>query len=89
MSRFSFTQIKNDYYAKEEAKAMRQVVLYPGEHGYWVAECLSLPGCISQGRTKEEAITNIREAIQAYIAALEEDGLPVPPERFEAIVVAV
>jgi predicted RNase H-like HicB family nuclease len=68
---------------------MRQVVLYPGEDGYWVAECPSLPGCVSQGRTKEEAIANIREAIAAYIAALEADGLPVPPERFETFVVAV
>ena len=57
---------------------MRQVLLYPGDDGYWVAECPSLPGCISQGRTKEEAVTNIREAMQAYIAALTEDGLPVP-----------
>ncbi|TDA70382.1 MAG: type II toxin-antitoxin system HicB family antitoxin [Clostridia bacterium] len=68
---------------------MRQVVLYPGEDGYWVAECPSLPGCISQGRTKEEAIANIREAIQGYIAAMEEDHLPVPEERFETIVVAL
>jgi predicted RNase H-like HicB family nuclease len=68
---------------------MRQVLLYPGDDGYWVAECPSLPGCISQGRTKVEAVTNIREAIQAYIAALNEDGLPVPEERFEALLVAV
>jgi predicted RNase H-like HicB family nuclease len=68
---------------------MRQVVLYPGEDGYWVAECPSLPGCVSQGKTKEEAIANIKEAIAAYIGALEEDGLSVPPERFETIVVAV
>ena len=68
---------------------MRQVVIYPGEDGYWVAECPSLPGCTSQGQTKEEAIANIREAIQAYIAALEEDHLPVPEERFETRVVAV
>ena len=67
---------------------MRQVVIYPGENGYWVAECPSLPGCISQGRTKEEAVANIREAIQAYIEALEEDGLAVPEERFETLVVA-
>jgi predicted RNase H-like HicB family nuclease len=53
-----------------ERRVTRQVVIYPGENGYWVAECLSLPGCISQGRTKEEAIVNIREAIQAYIEAL-------------------
>lgn len=47
---------------------MRQVVIYPGEDGYWVAECPSLPGCISQGKSKEEAIYNIREAIEGYIA---------------------
>ncbi len=68
---------------------MRQAVIYPGEDGYWVAECLSLPGCISQGKTKEEAIENIREAIDAYISALEEDGLPVPEERFDVLVVTV
>ena len=68
---------------------MRQVIIYPGEDGYWVAECPSLPGCISQGKTREEAIANIREAIQGYIAALEEDHLPVSEERFEALVVAV
>ena len=68
---------------------MRQAVLYPGEDGYWVAECPSLPGCISQGTTKEEAIANIGEAIRGYIAALEEDNLPVPEERFETFIAAV
>lgn len=68
---------------------MRQVVLYPGEDGYWVAECPSLSGCVSQGRTKEETIEHVREAIRGYIAALEQDGLPVPEDRFETLVVAV
>lgn len=68
---------------------MRQLIIFPGEDGYWVAECPSLPGCISQGKTKEEAISNIKEAIQGYIAALEEDHLPIPEERYEAILVAV
>ena len=68
---------------------MRQVILYPGEDGYWVVECPSLPGCISQGETREAAITNIKEAIEAYVAVLEEDGKLVPEERFEALVVAV
>ena len=68
---------------------MRQVMLYPGEDGYWVAECPILSGCISQGRTKQEAIANIREAIEGYIASLEEDGLPIPEENFEAFVVAI
>ena len=57
---------------------MRQVIVYPGEDGYWVAECPSLAGCISQGHTREEAVKNIREAIDGYIAALREDNLPVP-----------
>ena len=68
---------------------MRQVVLHQGEDGYWVAECPSLAGCIGQGETSEAAIGNIREAIVEYIAALEDDGLPVPDEKFEAMVVAV
>ena len=68
---------------------MRQVVVYPGEDGYWVAECPSLVGCISQGKTKQEAMANIKEAIEGYVASLEEDGLPVPEEHFEAMVVAV
>ena len=68
---------------------MRQVIIYPREDGYYVAECPSLPGCTSQGRTRDEAVTNIREAIQAYVAALEQDHLAVPEERFETLVVAV
>lgn len=63
---------------------MRQIVLYyPGEDGYWVVECPSLKGCVSQGQTKEKAIENIKEAIDGYIAALNEDGLSVPEENFE------
>ncbi len=54
---------------------MRQIVLHPGEDGYWVVECPSLPGCISQGETMDVAIANIREAIKEYVGALEEDGL--------------
>ena len=57
-------------------------MVYPGEDGYWVAECPSLPGCISQGRTKQEAIVNIKEAIDGYVAALKDDGLPVPEDNF-------
>lgn len=68
---------------------MRQVVIYPGEDGYWIAECPSLPGCVSQGETREAAIANIREAIQAYVEALQDDNLPVPKERFETLLVAV
>jgi len=68
---------------------MRQVILYKGEDGFWVVECPSLPGCISQGMTKEEALQNIREAIEAYISALTEDNIPIPEESFEALAVIV
>jgi predicted RNase H-like HicB family nuclease len=68
---------------------MRQVIIYPGEDGYWVAECPSLPVCVSQGRTKQAAITNIREAIRGYVSALEDDQLPVPEDRFETLLIAV
>ena len=51
---------------------MRQVLLYPGEDGWWVVECPSLPGTISQGRTREEALKNIKEAIELMIETLTE-----------------
>lgn len=68
---------------------MRQVVIYPGEDGFWVAECPSLPGCISQGATRDVAVQNIREAIELYVEALEEDGRQVPDESFDVLLVAV
>ncbi|MFM8306008.1 MAG: type II toxin-antitoxin system HicB family antitoxin [Microcystis aeruginosa] len=57
---------------------MRQVIVYRDEDGHWIVECPSLKGCVSQGKTKEEALINIKEAIAGYIAALAEDGLPIP-----------
>ena len=68
---------------------MRQVIIYPGEDGLWIAECPSLAGCVSQGESREAAIDNVREAIEGYILALQEDGMSVPEERFEAMLVAV
>ncbi|MBI1937013.1 MAG: type II toxin-antitoxin system HicB family antitoxin [Ignavibacteriales bacterium] len=68
---------------------MRQVIIYRGEDNYWVAECPSLPGCISQGETKETAIANIKEAINGYIEALKEDNLPIPKDNFDTILVAI
>lgn len=68
---------------------MRAVVLYPGEDGYWVAECPSLPGCISQGGTKPEALSNIKEAIEGWLETAEAHGQSIPEERFEVQVVCV
>ena len=68
---------------------MRQILIYPGEDGYWVAECPSLPGCVSQGTTREDAVRNIKEAIEGYVLALQEDGIRVPEDCFQAMLVAV
>lgn len=56
------------------------------EDGVFVAECPNLPGCISQGKTRAEALANIRDAIQGYLASLEKHGDPVPPPIDEEVV---
>jgi predicted RNase H-like HicB family nuclease len=63
-----------------------RVLIEPDEDGVFVAECPSLPGCISQGKTREEAMANIRDAIQGYIASLEKHGDPVPSPITEEII---
>ena len=68
---------------------MRRVIVYPGEDGYWVAECPSLPPCVSQGRTKEEAIANVKEAIELYLEVLADEGRKVPEDRLEMVAVEV
>jgi predicted RNase H-like HicB family nuclease len=54
------------------------VVLKSGEDGYVIAECPALPGCISQGRTRDEALANIREAIELCLESREEEGWELP-----------
>jgi predicted RNase H-like HicB family nuclease len=66
----------------------RRVILYPGEDGYVVAEVPSLPGCISQGKTREEALANIQEAIALHIEVLQERGEPLPDDQVEMVEVA-
>ena len=68
---------------------MRQVLMYKGEDGFWVVECPSLPGCVSQGKTREEALKNIKEAIELYIEVLKEDKKSVPQEKYEAMTLIV
>ena len=50
------------------------------EDGVWVAECPSIPGCVSQGDTKEEALANIREAIELCLEVRAEKGMPLTIE---------
>jgi predicted RNase H-like HicB family nuclease len=66
----------------------RQVLLYPGDDGYIIAEVASLRGCISQGRTREEALANVREAISLHEEVLRERGEPVPDDLVEIVEVA-
>lgn len=73
--------------AEPQAQSKRKVLLYPGEDGYFVVEVPSLPGCISQGKTREEALTNIEEAIALYIEVLQNRGEPVPDDRVEVVLV--
>ena len=63
-----------------------RVVIEQDEDGVFVAEVPSLPGCISEGNTRTEAIENIREAIAAYIESLQAHNEPVPPAITEEVV---
>jgi predicted RNase H-like HicB family nuclease len=62
------------------------VVIERDEAGYFVAEVPALPGCFSQGNTREEALTNIREAIEGWLEVMEEKH---PFNRTEAIEVVI
>jgi predicted RNase H-like HicB family nuclease len=63
-----------------------RVLIEPDEDGVFVAECPVLPGCVSQGKTREEAIRNIQDAIQGYLHSLEKHNEPVPGPIAEEIV---
>ena len=56
------------------------IIIEKGHEAGYVAYAPALKGCVSQGTTKAEALKNIKEAIEAYVEALLEDGLPVPTE---------
>ncbi|MGK7950138.1 MAG: type II toxin-antitoxin system HicB family antitoxin [Xenococcaceae cyanobacterium] len=59
------------------------VTIYQDEEGWYVIECPTIPGCMSQGETKEEALTNIQEAIQLCLEVRKEKGLPLTTEYLE------
>ncbi len=63
-----------------------RVLIEQDEDGVYVAEVPALPGCVSQGRTRSEAISNIKEAIAAYLESLQARGEPVPPSVSEEVV---
>ena len=63
-----------------------RVLIEQDEDGVFVAEVPSLPGCISQGMTRAEAVTNIQEAIEAYLESLRAHDEPIPPPIEEEVV---
>lgn len=63
-----------------------RVLIEQDEDAVYVAEVPALPGCISQGRTRTEAINNIKEAIAAYLESLQAHSEPVPPSISEEVV---
>lgn len=63
-----------------------RVTIEQDENGIFVAEVPSLPGCITQGETRLEAIANVKEAIELYLESLEAHNEPVPPSIYEEIV---
>ena len=65
------------------------IILEEAEDGWIVAECPSLPGCVSQGKTEPEAIENIKEAITAWLWAEDQKAFAALPKNIESVLVAV
>lgn len=63
-----------------------RVIIEQDEDGVFVAEVPALPGCISQGYTRTEVLTNIQEAIELYLESLKAHNEPIPPSIQEEIV---
>jgi predicted RNase H-like HicB family nuclease len=63
-----------------------RVILEQDEDGVFVAEVPALPGCISQGATRAEALTNIQEAVEAYLESLRAHEEPIPPSINEEVI---
>ena len=63
-----------------------RVLMELDEDGVFVAECPTLPGCITQGRTRREALINIQDAIKGYLFSLKKHNEPIPPTIMEEMV---
>ncbi|MBI2558318.1 type II toxin-antitoxin system HicB family antitoxin [Candidatus Woesearchaeota archaeon] len=63
-----------------------RIILEQDEDGIFMAECPSLPGCISQGKDRKEALNNIKDAIKGYLESLKKHNEPVPPSIEEEMV---
>ena len=65
------------------------IILEHDEDGFIIASCPAFHGCHSQGKTKEEAIANITEAIRGYITSMRKHGEPIPAGEVEEVEVAI
>ena len=63
-----------------------RILIQQDEDGIYVVECPTLPGCISQGKSRKEAIENIHDAIKGYLISLEKHNEPIPPSINEEII---
>jgi predicted RNase H-like HicB family nuclease len=75
--------------ATKPIKSNRKLLISQGEDGYFVIEVPSLPGCISQGKTREEALINIKEAIEAYLESLIKNNEPIPQDDYEVLEISI
>ncbi len=66
-----------------------RITLQKDEDGIYVVKCPSLPGCISQGKTRDEAVNNIKDAIEGYIQSLKKHNEPIPPVDEELVEINV
>jgi predicted RNase H-like HicB family nuclease len=63
-----------------------RILVEQDEDGVFVATVPSLPGCVSQGGTREESLRNVREAIEGYLESLRDRGDPIPPSIHEEVI---
>ncbi len=63
-----------------------RVIIEQDEDSVYIISCPTLPGCVSQGKTRDEAIKNIKDAIQGYLTSLKKHDEPVPPSIQEEVV---
>lgn len=63
-----------------------RIVIQEDEDQMWVAECPALPGCISQGRTRAEALVNIQDAIRGYLTSVQKHHESIPPAMTEEVI---
>lgn len=63
-----------------------RVIVEEDEDGMFAAECPTLPGCISQGKNRKEALANIKDAIKGYLQSLKKHNEPIPPSVYEEMV---